>query len=53
MKYNVYIQNNLYKTVENNNIANILLQITKDIESGLVNIDTEQPHNIRIEPINE
>jgi hypothetical protein len=53
MKYNVYIQNNLYKTVENNNIANILLQITKDIELGLVNIDPEQPHNIRIEPTNE
>lgn len=52
MKYNVYIQDQLYKAMEAKNTGDVLAQVAKDIQNNDVYFyDKKKDANIRLEPI--
>lgn len=53
MQYNVYVQDKFYGIVEADNTGSVLNKISQQISSGEISVDHNQPHNIRVEPINE
>jgi len=52
MQYDIYVQDNYYKTVEAENTHDVLVVIGKDMAAGLINVDENKAHAIRIEPKN-
>lgn len=49
MKYDVFVQDNFYKTIENNNIAKIIEIIGNDIKNGAVSgFNNSKNQNITI-----
>lgn len=51
MIFNVYVQDNFYKTMEGSNVADILKQVGDDILNHLVpNFDPTKNHDVRIVP---
>lgn len=51
MVFDVYVQDNFYKTMEGNNVADVLKQVGHDINSNLIpNFDSSKNHNVKIVP---
>jgi hypothetical protein len=52
MEYDVYIQDNFYKTISATFVSNILRIVTFDIHNNLVpNFDDSKPASIKIIPV--
>jgi hypothetical protein len=50
MKYKIFIQDKVYKTIEAKNTGEALSMVTKDIKKGKVSfLDKTKDSNIRIE----
>jgi hypothetical protein len=50
MQYDVYVQENFYKTIEAETTGHVLRQVAQDIHDGKVSVNNDIPQNIRIEP---
>jgi hypothetical protein len=51
-RYQIFIQDNLYKTVESEYVSDILKDLSVEIQNGQVtNLDNTKPASIKIVPV--
>ena len=51
MVFDVYIQDNYYKAIEGDNVADILKQVGQDIVNNVIpNFDHSRNHDVKVVP---